>query len=274
MQHILNSTMDPYGFTRRMKVARRNSHIPRPVTHFIRKSIRREFHDARFGGIKIHEGSSIQSKNRKRLKKLALSNEKVWEREKNRDPVECDPLLMYIYYTLCFSIDIVYKDNPIERFWFLETVARMPYFSYITVLHFYETMGWWSIDNKLREAHNKEDINEGNHLMIMESLGGGVRWVDKFLARHAAIVYYLALIPLYLFSPRTAYKSSELLELHAVDTYTQFVDQNKELLIKLPASVVAQNCYGNCIINLYEVFWLISSDERKHAKSMRVLSNP
>lgn len=30
------------------------------------------------------------------------------------------------------------KHRPIARFWFLETVARMPYFSYISMLHFYE----------------------------------------------------------------------------------------------------------------------------------------
>lgn len=33
--------------------------------------------------------------------------------------------------------------RPIQRFWFLETVARMPYFSYITMLHLYESFGWW-----------------------------------------------------------------------------------------------------------------------------------
>jgi hypothetical protein len=27
-------------------------------------------------------------------------------------------------------LDIIFKDRPIQRFWFLETVARMPYFSY------------------------------------------------------------------------------------------------------------------------------------------------
>lgn len=28
------------------------------------------------------------------------------------------------------------------------------------------------------------------HLRIMESLGGDVLWSDRFLARHAAIVYF------------------------------------------------------------------------------------
>lgn len=28
------------------------------------------------------------------------------------------------------------------------------------------------------------------HLRIMESLGGDTRWSDRFLARHAALVYF------------------------------------------------------------------------------------
>ena len=30
-----------------------------------------------------------------------------------------------------------------RRFFVLETVARVPYFAYLSVLHLYETMGWW-----------------------------------------------------------------------------------------------------------------------------------
>ncbi len=29
---------------------------------------------------------------------------------------------------------MVYANRPIERFWFLETVARMPYFVYISMV--------------------------------------------------------------------------------------------------------------------------------------------
>ena len=31
------------------------------------------------------------------------------------------------------------------------------------------------------------------HLRIMESLGGDTRWSDRFLARHAAVIYFLVL---------------------------------------------------------------------------------
>jgi hypothetical protein len=43
-------------------------------------------------------------------------------------------------------------DRPIARFWFLETVARMPYFSYISMLHLYETLGWWSVGYEVRKV--------------------------------------------------------------------------------------------------------------------------
>lgn len=252
--------MDPYGFTRRVKVSRKSSQIPKPITHFMRKSIR---------PIKTKNNNSIQSRNRQKLQELSLDYEKIWE---NEEVPEAPMPMLLVYYTLCHSIDLIYKDSPIDRFWFLEVVARMPYFSYVSVLHFYETMGWWSIDNSLREEHTKEDINEGNHLMIMESLGGGAKWEDQFMARHVALVYYFVLIVLYMLSPRTAYKSSEMLELHAVATYTEFMEQNKDLLQTLPNPNISHKFYGNSITNLYQIFWLITYDELKHANSMKELA--
>jgi hypothetical protein len=53
----------------------------------------------------------------------------------------------------------------------------------------------------------------------MESLGGDSAWFDRFVAFHAAIVYYWILILSYAISPKYAYHFSELIEGHAVDTY-------------------------------------------------------
>lgn len=253
--------MDPYGYTRRIQISRKSSQIPKPLVQFIRQR-------ARYPRVKGN--NSIQAYNRARLRQLELDHEKIWERE---EVPECPKALLYTYYGLCGCIDILYEDNPIDRFWFLEVVARMPYFSYVSVLHFYETMGWWSIDDTLREEHNKEDMVEGKHLMIMEALGGGSKWRDRFLARHTAIAYYVVLLALYFLSPKTAYKSSEMLELHAVNTYTEFLCQNKELLENLPIPDVAQKHYGPSVYNMYQIFWLIASDERKHATSMSDLTS-
>lgn len=60
-------------------------------------------------------------------------------------------------------------------------------------------------------------------LQIMESLGGDQLWIDRFMAQHAAIVYYWILVLLFVVSPQLAYNFSELIEAHAVDTYGEGV---------------------------------------------------
>ena len=40
------------------------------------------------------------------------------------------------------------------RFWVLETVARIPYFAFISMLHLYETLGWWRAAAPLRKVHS------------------------------------------------------------------------------------------------------------------------
>ena len=61
-----------------------------------------------------------------------------------------------------------------------------------------------------------------DHLLIMEALGGNARWRDRFLGYHVAIGYYWAINLLFLTSPAAAYEFMELLESHAVDTYSTF----------------------------------------------------
>jgi hypothetical protein len=56
-------------------------------------------------------------------------------------------------------------------------------------------------------------------MQIMESLGGDIAWIDRFVAQHAAIFYFWAVLALYALSPRNAYQFSELVEGHATDTY-------------------------------------------------------
>lgn len=79
----------------------------------------------------------------------------------------------------------------------------------------------------------------------MESLGGDQLWFDRFVAEHAAIVYYWVLIGMYLLSPKDAYVFSELVEWHATDTYEVFVQANADALAELPPPLVAANYYRN-----------------------------
>lgn len=54
--------------------------------------------------------------------------------------------------------------RPIQRFWVLETVARIPYFAYISILHLYESLGFWRAGAELRRVHFAEEWNELHHL--------------------------------------------------------------------------------------------------------------
>ncbi len=88
------------------------------------------------------DGSSAQlrcvaeaTRLRAALRRLRLSNDAIWAREERRPKVEAPWVLLGPYYALCWVLDAFFDGRPIARFWFLETVARMPYFSYISLLH-------------------------------------------------------------------------------------------------------------------------------------------
>jgi len=70
----------------------------------------------------------------------------------------------------------------------------------------------------LRKLHFAEEWNELHHLLIMESLGGDREWKDRFIAYHGVIVYYWALVALYIIRPELSNNFSHLIENHAVDT--------------------------------------------------------
>lgn len=134
-------------------------------------------------------------------------------------------------------------STPIEVFYLLEVVARMPYFSYISMLHLYETLGWWRRSADVKSIHFAEEVNEYHHLLLMETLGGDQRWFVRFIAQHAAIIYYWFNVLLFFTSPKLAYGFSVLLETHAVETYQVFIEENDEELAKLPAPPAVTQYY-------------------------------
>jgi ubiquinol oxidase len=106
---------------------------------------------------------------------LVLSNEAVKEAERRREAtggrVDAHPVSRGLYDLGCLFLDNLFDGRPIQRFWFLEIIARIPYFSYVSMLHLYESFGWWRAP-ELRKVHSAEEWNELHHLLIMETLGG------------------------------------------------------------------------------------------------------
>lgn len=227
---------------------------------------------------------------------LFLSNEVVKKAEILRElaggRVEASPVARLLYDVGCYFLDNFFDGRPIARFWFLETVARIPYFSYVSMLHLYESLGWWR-QASLRKVHNAEEWNELHHLLIMETLGGDKLWKDRFLGYHCAILYYWLLIATYLSSPRVAYQFMELLEAHAVDTYGSFLEENEDRLKEINAPNVAKAYYTGGDLyyfdefqidtvpgsrrpkcdTLYDVFVNIRDDESEHVRTMQACQN-
>ncbi len=188
---------------------------------------------------------------------------------------------------LVLVINNLYRNRPYPRFYVLETVARVPYFAYMSVLHLYETLGWWRRADWLK-IHFAESWNELHHLLIMESLGGNDQWIDRFIARHTALVYYWIIVVVYTLNPRAAYHFMELVEEHAYHSYDDFSRESEAELKAQPAPQVAINYYRDgdlymfdefqtgvkpesrrpAIDNLYDVFINIRNDEREHVKTM------
>ena len=184
-------------------------------------------------------------------------------------------------------LDVFYKNRDYARFYVLETIARVPYFAFVSVLHMYESFGWWRRADYIK-VHFAESWNELHHLLTMEALGGDERWVDRFLAQHIAVGYYFMTVVMYLLSPRMAYHFSECVEKHAFHTYDEFIKMHGEELKKLPAPEVAVRYYteGDLYMfdefqtdrtpntrrpkveNLYDVFYNIREDEAEHCKTM------
>jgi len=205
------------------------------------------------------------------LERLKLSNAAIWEREKRLPKVHSPWIIEGPYYLLCVVLDLWFPENkPIQRFWFLETVARMPYFSYNSMLTLYELLGWWRRSSELRKIHFAEEWNEFHHLLIMESLGGDRRWSDRFLAQHAALLYYFGLVVVWLLSPKLAYNFSEKIETHAVATYAQFTEENKELLEALPAPEIAKKYYEAEDLYLFDEFQTTTMSSTGEIVSLRL----
>ena len=121
-------------------------------------------------------------------------------------------------------IDFLYRNHPIERFWVLETIARAPYFAFLSVLHLRESLGLRGTEHLyLMKEHFEQTLNETEHLEEMELRGGSNRWIDRFFAYHLVLVYYWIMVTYYVIDPASAYHLNAGIEYHATETYLNYL---------------------------------------------------
>ena len=121
-------------------------------------------------------------------------------------------------------LDFLYQGRDYQRFWVLEEIARAPYFAFLSVLHFRESMGLRGPEHLyLMKQHFEQSVNETEHLEYMESRGGSAYFIDRFVAKHLVLIYYWTNVVYYWVSPRLAYHLSYEVEIHAAETYAKFL---------------------------------------------------
>ena len=124
-------------------------------------------------------------------------------------------------------LDFLYQGRDYQRFWVLEEIARAPYFAFLSVLHFRESMGLRGPEHLyLMKQHFEQSVNETEHLEYMESRGGNAYFIDRFVAKHLVLIYYWSNVVYYWVAPRLAYHLSYEVEIHAAETYAKFLALN------------------------------------------------
>jgi len=135
-----------------------------------------------------------------------------------------ETLNSYILNVTVSILDFLYRGRDIQRFWVLETIARAPYFAFLSVLHFRESMGLRGPEHLyLMKEHFSQTVNETEHLEYMEGRGGNSCWIDRFFARHLVLIYYWINVIYYLVAPQFAYHLAAEVELHATMTYAKYL---------------------------------------------------
>jgi ubiquinol oxidase len=200
-----------------------------------------------------------------------------------------------VYDLICLLYPVTGSPRDFARFYVLETVARVPYFAYLSVMHLRETFGERSptLSEKMR-THYAEADNELHHLLIMESLGGNSSFIDRTIAQTMAFGYYWYVVAVYSISEQAAYHLSELIEDHAYETYDKFLKEHAEMLKAKPVPPIAKKYYVDdnpflfdlfCTVKdvdeegkfsarrpkldtLYDVFVNVRDDEREHWKTL------
>jgi Alternative oxidase len=195
----------------------------------------------------------------------------VWGKPLDSDTPERNRQL--IHAVKSFLFDVIYSGPGLERhyarFYALETIARIPYFAYLSVLHLMETLGRWRQAETL-QVHFAESWNELHHLMTLEELGGNDRFFDRFIAQHVAWFYYWMVAGLYLFHPTLAYNLNQAVEEEAYETYDKFCKSYRDELERLPAPQVARKYYTGSDLYMFDAMHTPLANDKSTATEMDV----
>lgn len=164
----------------------------------------------------------------------------------------------------------IYQNRWYARFYVLETIARAPYFAYLSVLHLYESMGAWRNSDWIK-VHFAESWNELHHLRIAEALGGNRNWFDRWFSRIVVFVYYWFLIFLYPIAPRQAYYFNQVIEEYAYQTYETFLNEHEAELKAQPAPEIALHYYQEGDLYMFDDFQTLPLVAQKLKRSKMFL---
>jgi len=133
----------------------------------------------------------------------------------------------FILDTTIYILNFLYRGRDFQRFWVLEVIARAPYFAFISVLHFRESLGLRGEEHiYLMKEHFYQALNETEHLEEMEIREGNKYWIDRFFAKHLVLLYFWIMVGYYLIDPVNAYDINMKIEKHAFETYVKYSAYN------------------------------------------------
>lgn len=184
-------------------------------------------------------------------------------------------LIDSVYNIICFLYPVKGSDRDFVRFYVLETVARVPYFAYLSMLHLRETFGerYDSMSERMR-THYAEADNELHHLLIMEHLGGNSSAIDRTVAQTMAFFYYWYVVGIYTWSQPAAYHLSELIEDHAYHTYDDFLNEHGDKLKAMPVPDIARKYYEQENPFLFEQFCTVKQNDDSNGAAANSSSVP
>ena len=170
----------------------------------------------------------------------------------------------------------------------LEIIARTAYTAEESACHYLETIGL-DRSGAIRETlelARRQDSNEQTHEDIFaRDLGGLDLWVDRFVARHVAVLVYWIFALITLFDHQLASLLGEAVEAEAVKTYKTMLLEQPEEWLDQPATPIACAYWhqeGNMWVargdrqpkKLRDVIEAIARDEQDHvaANSQKALA--